>query len=184
MKYFLCPEDPDCIPVIEAENIDEAKKEMCTACIEAPPEDFECDDPLEVTDGSEDERPCQAMRCLIAYSDGEGGCYWVEEDLCSSCAMLLNNDAVHSVLEERMRQVKKYGFDAEHDDQNTQEELRWAAHSYLSDSSFYWPSQWKNWKYRGEKDTYRQRLVTAAALLLAEIERVDRRIDRGVHGRI
>ena len=47
MKYFLCPEDPDGIPFIEAEDITEAKKEMCTACIEASPENFECDGPIE-----------------------------------------------------------------------------------------------------------------------------------------
>ena len=47
MKYFLCPEDPDGIPFIEAEDITEAKEKMCSPCIEASPDDFECDGPIE-----------------------------------------------------------------------------------------------------------------------------------------
>jgi len=47
MKYFICPEDPDGIPFIKAEDITEAKKEMCTACREPSPDDFECDGPIE-----------------------------------------------------------------------------------------------------------------------------------------
>lgn len=47
MKYFLCPEDPDGIPFIEAEDITEAKEKMCSPCIKASPDDFECDGPIE-----------------------------------------------------------------------------------------------------------------------------------------
>ncbi|MEA4872385.1 hypothetical protein SDC9_172163 [bioreactor metagenome] len=47
MKFFICSEDPDCAPYVEAENIAEAKEKMCESCIEAWPEDFECDGPIE-----------------------------------------------------------------------------------------------------------------------------------------
>jgi len=47
MKYFICPEDPDCIPYAEAENVTEAKEKICTPCIEVALEDFKCDGPTE-----------------------------------------------------------------------------------------------------------------------------------------
>lgn len=113
------------------------------------------------------------------------GHYWVSKDLCSNCKKplleILRTDAANDVLEERVRQITKYGFDADHDDRNTNEELRCAARAYLTHSSnlakdHYWPSTW-TWPYKGAKDSYRQKLVTASALIIAEIERLDRAED-------
>jgi len=49
MKYFICPEDPDYIPFIEAENINEAKSKKCALCIGSYLDDFECDGLREVS---------------------------------------------------------------------------------------------------------------------------------------
>lgn len=87
--------------------------------------------------------------------------------------------AERDVLTERKRQVILKGWDAEHDDQHTRGEMAWAANAYfLHDTvdswaigvSAPWPIEF------GEQ---RDNLVKAAALIIAEIERLDRASDRG-----
>lgn len=85
-------------------------------------------------------------------------------------------DAACDVLAERNRQVTAEGWTPEHDDQYTKRELAYAAEIYaVSTLSKYempllwpFPSQW--WK----PSTPRRNLVKAGALILAEIERLDR----------
>ena len=97
--------------------------------------------------------------------------------------------AVHDVLAERVRQVEIEGFDAAHDAKHHAGELAAAATCYahnatcqlyvfaddpltaqdLQASDVWWPwgEQW--WKPK----TPRRDLVRAAALIIAEIERLD-----------
>jgi hypothetical protein len=95
--------------------------------------------------------------------------------------------ALHDVLFERARQVVDEGWTAEHDDNHRNGELAAAAACYARPiygngsrfadpeilakevpAGWPWPAYW--WKPK----TRRRDLVRAAALLLAEIERLDR----------
>lgn len=89
-----------------------------------------------------------------------------------------------SVLEEieaeRRRQVEEEGWTAEHDDQHTEGHLALAAACYAVGSAInleqdrvfsrYWPWDRKWWKPKNP----RRDLIRAAALIVAEIERLDR----------
>lgn len=90
------------------------------------------------------------------------------------------------VLAERSRQVTEEGFDAQHDDRHNAFELGKAAAAYLgfaiikdttrkqNAKSPYTPGIWP-WDAEWWKPTDRRRdLVKAAALIVAEIERLDR----------
>jgi hypothetical protein len=91
------------------------------------------------------------------------------------------------VLVERVRQLSEEGFDAAHDDQHTEGELSRAAACYAMGAvetitgrepmtwdddflSALWPWDRSWWKSK----TARSDLVRAAALILAELERIDR----------
>lgn len=100
--------------------------------------------------------------------------------------------AAVDVLAERQRQMKAEGFTPAHDDLHTDGQLARAAAAYAvaADTAIYeadktrpswnqsyiagvtraWPWNWGLWKPTNK----RRDLVKAAALLLAEIERVDR----------
>lgn len=87
----------------------------------------------------------------------------------------MTTQAVSDVIAERRRQVDEEGCTPEHDDEHTFEELAAAAACYATacpstPMPIDWPWDAKWWK---PKDR-RRNLVRAAALLLAEIERVDR----------
>lgn len=80
--------------------------------------------------------------------------------------------ASQDVLAERYRQVISEGFDGAHDDQNTDDELARAAICYILGNAGNWPTQWdRKWWKPADR---RRNLVKAAALLVAEIERIDR----------
>jgi len=88
---------------------------------------------------------------------------------------LAGSTAMRDVVEERQRQITKEGFSKELDDEYELGELRSAAAAYVTQTDPYplpadwpWPAAW--WKPR---DT-RSNLVRAGALILAEIERLDR----------
>lgn len=91
--------------------------------------------------------------------------------------------AIEDVWAERLRQAEVEGFGPEHDDKHSGGELAKvgalyaiAAHTraWAFESAFHslWPDSWSVlwWKPRSQ----RQNLVRAAALLVAEIERLDR----------
>lgn len=85
--------------------------------------------------------------------------------------------AIEDVMAERERQVECEGWTASHDDAHTTGEMAQAAACYaLRASKLYdaahdhWPWDDKWWK---PKD-HRRDLVRAAALIVAEIERLDR----------
>ena len=83
---------------------------------------------------------------------------------------------LHEVRRERIRQVDEEGFDAAHDDKHTRRQIAQAAAAYAV-----WPViapwPWDDVWDRRDTHPYRKRLVIAAALLVAEIERLDRRGD-------
>lgn len=104
--------------------------------------------------------------------------------------------ATRDVLAERERQVTSEGWTAKHDDKHADGSLALAAACYacnaatwaeppacwkedryaaLSSPGFRWPWLKKWWKPKSR----RHDLVRAAALILAEIERIDRREARG-----
>lgn len=85
--------------------------------------------------------------------------------------------AAHDVLAERRRQVEQEGWTPDHDDAHEFGELAEAAMSYADPAAhcqlgvphlWPWVAEW--WKPRDR----RRNLVRAAALLIAEIERLDR----------
>ena len=88
--------------------------------------------------------------------------------------------AAYDVLAERRRQVEADGWTPEHDDQHEVGELATAAACYAGNAGGYvwaggrpgevWPWAREWWK----PSTPRRDLVKAAALILAEIERLDR----------
>lgn len=89
------------------------------------------------------------------------------------------SDAAHHVLAERQRQISAEGWTTAHDDQHDCGELASAAACYAAftaafpagDPSSYWPWSKDWWKPSDDK---RRNLVKAGALILAEIERLDR----------
>lgn len=107
--------------------------------------------------------------------------------------------AARDVLAERRRHVEVEGFDYAHDDAHERGEMARAALSYLSaavvaraiglpfwyasppvddlfrGSSLVWPWERGWWK----PGPIRRMLVKAAALIIAEIERIDRRKTQG-----
>ncbi|MGP1629956.1 MAG: hypothetical protein ACTS8S_00545 [Giesbergeria sp.] len=86
-------------------------------------------------------------------------------------------DAARDVLAERQRQISAEGWTPEHDDEHYLGELSQAAACYASQAfgnyglPTYWPWAAKWWK--PSKDP-RRNLIKAGALILAEIERMDR----------
>lgn len=85
-------------------------------------------------------------------------------------------DAARDVLGERRRQVTAEGWTPERDDKYTKRELAYAASNYAvselkhGDPPITWPWDKRWWK----PTTPRRNLVKAGALILAEIERLDR----------
>lgn len=87
--------------------------------------------------------------------------------------------AAMDILAERQRQQAVEGWTPEHDDEHNRGELAMAAVCYINETGtvnrnggkpWGWPWDALWWK----PNTRRRNLVKAAALLLAEIERLDR----------
>lgn len=93
---------------------------------------------------------------------------------------VLEAQAVGDVLAERQRQVEVEGWTPEHDDQHEVGELATAAACYAGNAGGYvwaggWPGEVWPWAREWWKpSTPRRDLVKAAALIIAEIERLDR----------
>jgi hypothetical protein len=92
----------------------------------------------------------------------------------------MRTQAMEDILSERDRQITAEGWTPAHDDKHTNQEMAMAAAAYASlykggsdtRALTLWPIEWdlKWWK----PTTQRRNLVKAGALILAEIERLDR----------
>lgn len=92
---------------------------------------------------------------------------------------------INDVSAERLRQINEEGYNPEHDDEHGSGELAAAGASYAAFASLqlaegsgpegvpaWWPFDPSEWN---PSDT-RRNLVVAAALIIAEIDRLDRKI--------
>jgi hypothetical protein len=88
--------------------------------------------------------------------------------------------AATDVLNERVRQVDIEGWTPEHDDQHGYGQMAGAAACYALQGATHWATAeavTRFWPWEGKwwkPTTVRSSLVKAAALLIAEIERIDR----------
>lgn len=88
--------------------------------------------------------------------------------------------ALEDVAAERQRQIEKEGWTPSHDDEHDEGQLTRAAVCYAMGRTRFgdsygpedlWPWDFKWWK----PGNYRRNLIKAAALIVAEIERLDRK---------
>lgn len=87
------------------------------------------------------------------------------------------SQAVLDVAAERRRQIEVEGWTPEHDDEHKDGQLALAAACYALNAAGCGCEVARNWPWRGvwwKPSTPRRDLVKAAALILAEIERLDR----------
>jgi hypothetical protein len=78
--------------------------------------------------------------------------------------------AIEEIAAERLRQIAK-GYDAAHDDEHDKHEIANAAAALALN----WPGNWP-WSMHSWPDSDRRtQLVMSAAMLVAEIERLDRK---------
>lgn len=85
--------------------------------------------------------------------------------------------AIADIIAERQRQQSVKGFSAEQDDTYVGFQLSAAAICYIEpmEAENYWPADWYDDSFK-PTDT-RRNLIKAAALIIAEIERIDRKPD-------
>jgi hypothetical protein len=89
------------------------------------------------------------------------------------------SEVLVSIAHERRRQLSKLGWSRDHDDSHTGGELARAAACFAAPRYVYsntWPWGWAAEPEQEAPD--RRQLVKAAALLVAEIERMDRLNDK------
>lgn len=79
-------------------------------------------------------------------------------------------NVIDEIAAERQRQIDEEGWTPEHDDTHAQGEMASAAACYCLGTLRYWPWAPAWWKPKGR----RRDLIRAAALIVAEIERLDR----------
>jgi hypothetical protein len=80
---------------------------------------------------------------------------------------------MQEITAERHRQIDEEGWSGEHDDRHTKGELAKAAEFYLGNGT--WPWAWEVGHPPRKKNKPRRRqLIIAAALIVAEIERMER----------
>lgn len=85
------------------------------------------------------------------------------------------SNAAYDITAERRRQIEKNGYDYLHDDEHINNELVDAALAFAYNEKDFWPWGDNSWKEVVEHNhSKRDMLVRAAALLMAEIERIDR----------
>ncbi|MDG3063266.1 hypothetical protein ACFQ4M_15880 [Thauera mechernichensis] len=103
-------------------------------------------------------------------------------DLIASAGTETN--AARDVLAERRRQIEVEGWTPEHDDEHGAGEMAAAAACYALNAAGCGCEVARNWPWDGswwKPSTARRDLVKAAALILAEIERLDRAADDHQH---
>lgn len=104
-----------------------------------------------------------------------------EAALVAIAALKERNVAINDIAAERRRQIEQEGWTSIHDDQHSTGEMARAAASYalsagpenindLAVINKLWPWEWRWFKPRSKRED----LVRAGALVVAEIERLDR----------
>lgn len=85
--------------------------------------------------------------------------------------------AIADVIAERIRQQSVEGFSTEQDDTYVGCQLAAAAICYIEpmEAMGYWPADWHDDSFKPTNE--RRNLVKAAALIIGEIERIDRKSD-------
>jgi hypothetical protein len=86
-------------------------------------------------------------------------------------------DGAELIAAERRRQVEEEGWTAEHDDAHDDGELARAGAAYAAFSYALWP--WDRSWWRPEPGDDIRRLVKAGALIVAEIDRLQRARGQG-----
>lgn len=81
-------------------------------------------------------------------------------------------NVIHEIADERIHQQQDKGWTSEHDDTLTEGQLADAAVAYITGNKKLYP---RGWMYK--QSTKRRQLIKAAALIVAEIERLDRRMN-------
>lgn len=86
---------------------------------------------------------------------------------------------IQEILEERVRQVGEEGWSTEHDDGHTDWSLSRVAACYIlaitrCHTTPYWPRSWDISWFKFDSKNPRRALIKAGALIVAEIERLDR----------
>jgi hypothetical protein len=79
--------------------------------------------------------------------------------------------AESDVIIERHRQIDIEGYTSTHDDRFSDKVLTDAAVCYIWEDPATWPWEIENWKPKNR----RENLIRAAALIIAEIDRMDRK---------
>lgn len=138
-------------------------------------------DPVEITDDAMTLDQAVALHPCGAYTPEIHTGPDQAEPHRNAVALIDPPAAWTDVLAERQRQVAVEGWDAAHDDEHNHGELATVASCYIDAHNpcrvvgslpSHWPRSWDEswWK----PTSHRRDLVKAAALLLAEIERIDR----------
>ena len=124
----------------------------------------------------------------VAYTDEEElnfvndmACMWTkgmginEVPLYRHAQPVRESSAIADVIAERQRQQSVKGFSAEQDDTYVGCQLAAAAICYIEpmEAMSYWPADWHDDSFKPTNE--RRNLVKAAALIIAEIERLDRK---------
>lgn len=97
------------------------------------------------------------------------------EDAAKIDVKIISNGVILEIDDERKRQIDKKGHSSSHDDMHDGGELRYAAAAYCLDEvkvggTWIWPWDTMYWR----AGNIRRNLIKAAALIVAEIERIDR----------
>lgn len=130
--------------------------------------------------------PSLGHHCVTYDGFGKPIVPWTPEQAASRVPAAQNSPrltkAAEDVLNERQRQLEREHWNTEHDDLHTKQELADAAATYAVYGDFHgapnhfaekmWPAGWDRTFLK--PSDHRRNCVKAAALLLAEIERIDR----------
>lgn len=123
---------------------------------------------------------------LLTHADSmqsEG--WYTTANVLAEAADAVVDGALLEIQQERRRQIESEGWSIAHDDAHDSGELAQAAATYAlaSKKGSYWASQWRElwpWETEWFKPRDRRRdLIRAAALIVAEVERLDRASKRG-----
>lgn len=112
------------------------------------------------------------QRCQEKWPHVPEACF----DPLEACAIEATTDALLVVQNERLRQISDKGYDYAHDDKFQEGQLARAAAAYALPSSRFSeaPSFWPWQEHQFNPQSHCQNLIRAGALVVAELERIER----------